>query len=123
MKYLCLCYYDPKKFDALSQADLGALGRECQPHDEALHKSGHLILVGSLAPPESSSVVRTGNDNPSVTSGAYPGTKEPFGAFFIIEAQDRDEAIRIASKHPSAHVGKYLGGGIEVRLCDTFVQV
>jgi hypothetical protein len=27
MKYLCLCYYDPDKFDALSEPDLAAVGR------------------------------------------------------------------------------------------------
>ncbi len=33
MKYLCLCYYDQKKFDALSKTDMEALGHACQPHD------------------------------------------------------------------------------------------
>jgi hypothetical protein len=33
-----------------------------------------------------------------------------------------DEAMQADSKKPGAHVGKYLGGGIEVRACDTFEQ-
>jgi hypothetical protein len=45
MKYLCLCYYDQAKFDALSEDDQEALGRACRPHDEALRNSGRLILV------------------------------------------------------------------------------
>jgi len=45
---------------------------------------------------------------------------QPVGAFFIVEAQDMDEAVQVASKHPGAHVGKFLGGGIEVRACEFF---
>jgi hypothetical protein len=118
MKYLCLCYYDQKKFNALSESDLEALGRACRPHDQALHESSHLLLVGSLAPPSSSRALRPGNGRPSVTDGPYAETREPVGAFLIIEARDMGEAVEVASKHPGAHVGDYLGGGIEVRPID-----
>ena len=122
MKYLCLCYYDQDKFDALSKSDLEALGRACRPHDEALHASGHLVLVGSLALPPSSRTVRPGSGRPSVSEGPFVVTREPLGAFFIIEADDTDQAVEIASKHPGAHVGEYLGGAIEVRPIDMFDQ-
>jgi len=111
MKYLCLCYYDQAKFDALSENDQEALGRACRPHDEALRTSGHLILVGSLALPQSSRTLRPGSGKPSMTEGPYVATSEPVGAFFIIEAGDMDEAVEVASKHPGTHVGEYLGGG------------
>ena len=48
MKYLRLAYYHEKKFDALSKRALDAIVSECQPHDEELHKSGHLLAVASL---------------------------------------------------------------------------
>jgi hypothetical protein len=122
MKYLCLCYYDQAKFDALSENDLEALGRACRPYDEALRNSGRLILVGSLALPQSSRTLRPRSGGPSVTEGPYLATSEPVGAFFIIEARDMDEAVEVASKHPGAHVGQYLGGGIEVRSIDMLDQ-
>ena len=49
MKYLCLAYYDEKKFETLTEADMGAIGRECRALDEDLQRSGHLLEVGSLA--------------------------------------------------------------------------
>jgi hypothetical protein len=52
MRFLCLCYYDQAKFDALPESEQEAIGRACQPHDEALRGSGRLILVGSLALPQ-----------------------------------------------------------------------
>jgi hypothetical protein len=116
MRYLCLCYYDQKKFDALSKSDLEAVGPACRPHDEALRNSGRLILVGSLALPPSSRTVRPADGRASITDGPYAG------AFFMIEAEDMDEAVQVASKHPGAHLGRYFGGGIEVRPIDMLDQ-
>jgi hypothetical protein len=117
MKYLCLCYYDQDRFEALSRDELAALGRACQPHDEALRKSGRLLLVGSLALPPESRTLRAGSGRPAVSEGPFVATKEPLGAFFMIEAEDMDEAIEIASKHPAAQLTAF-GGGIEVRPID-----
>jgi hypothetical protein len=122
MRYLCLCYYDQKKFDALSKSDLEAIRPACRPHDQALRDSGRLVLVGSLALPPSSRTVRPANGRPSISDGPYAATDEPLGAFFIIEAEDMDEAVEVASKHPGAHLGKYFGGGIEVRPIDMLDQ-
>ena len=42
--------------------------------------------------------------------GPFAETKETLGGFFLIEAADRDEAIALAAKWPSARIGS-----IEVR--------
>ena len=122
MRFLCLCYYDQAKFDALSESEQEAVGPACQPHDEALRGTGRLILVGSLALPQASCSLRPGSDGPEVTDGPFVDTKEPVGAFFMIEAKDMDEAIEVASKHPGAQLGAYVGGVIEVRPIDVLDQ-
>jgi hypothetical protein len=122
VRYLCLCYYDQAKFEALSESEIEAVGAACRPHDEALRNSGHLMLVGSLAGPASSRTLRPENGRPLVTDDPYAATGEPLGAFFIIEARDMDEAVEVASKHPGAHLGRYFGGGIEVRPIDMLDQ-
>ena len=43
MKYLCLAYYDEKKFGTLSKAEVEALVSQCPPHDASLRSSGHLV--------------------------------------------------------------------------------
>ena len=123
MKFLCLGYYDEKKFDALPKAELDAIVRECHAHDEVLRKSGHLIVVASLAPTRTSTSVRPRNGKPSVTDGPFAETKEQIGAFFIIEARDLNEATEVASQHPAAHLGEQVGWGIEVRPIDYFLQL
>lgn len=122
MKYLCFCYYDTKKFSTLSQEDMKAVEDECKPHDAALRTSGKLVIQGSLSQPESWKSIRPTNDRPSIADGPFSGAQEQVGAFLIVEADNIDEATRIASLHPGAHLGKYFGGGIEVRACEMFEQ-
>jgi hypothetical protein len=115
MKYLCLAYYDEKAFDAMSKPALDAIVSKCPPYDEALRASGHLVVQASLGSPRATTTVRPRKGKPSVTDGPFIETKEQVGGFFIIEARDLNEAIRVASKHPAANLGEQVGWAIEVR--------
>jgi hypothetical protein len=115
MKYLCLAYYDEKKFETLTQADMAAIGRDCRPLDEELQRSGHLLEVASLAATKDSVSLRPRNGKVTVTDGPYAETKEQLGSFFLIEARDLNEAIQVASLHPAARLNEQLGWGIEIR--------
>jgi hypothetical protein len=122
MKFLCLAYYDEKKFEALPKDEVDALVRNCQAHDEALHQSGHLIVVASLGPTHATKSVTPKQGKALVTDGPFAETKEQIGAFFIIEARDLDEATEVASLHPAARLGENVGWAIEVRPIDYFEQ-
>jgi len=120
MKYLCLAYYDPRAFAALSPGEVEAIVSRCPPHDAALRASGHLVVQASLGAPRDATVLRPRNGRPAVTDGPYVETKELAGGFFIIEARDLNEAIRVASLHPAAHLGERVGWGIEIRPIERF---
>ena len=92
MKYLRLAYYHEKKFDTLSKPELDAIVSECQPHDEALRKSGHLLAVASLQH-RTATTLRPRNGKTSVIDGPFAKTKEQIGAFLIVEAKELNEAI------------------------------
>jgi hypothetical protein len=115
LKYLCLAYYDEKAFDALSKSEAQDLVSRCPPHDAALRASGQLVMHASLGPSRETTNLRPRNGKVSITDGPYAETKELVGGFFIIEAKDLNEAIRVASLHPAAHLGEHVGWGIEVR--------
>jgi hypothetical protein len=115
MKFLCLAYYDEKKFETLTEAEMAAIGRGCRPLDEDLQRSGHLLEVGSLAATKQSVSLRPRNGEVAVTDGPYAETKEQLGSYFLIEARDVKEAVEIASKHPAARLNEHLGWGVEVR--------
>lgn len=126
MKFMCLCYYDPNAADALSPGDTQALAAACKPHYEAWENSGRIAALGALSDAQAWKTIRptdsSGNldGQPMVSDGPYLHGGHRIGAFFIVEAQDIDEAVAIAAKHPSAHTGRFLGGGIEVCACEAF---
>lgn len=126
MKYMCLCYYDPNIANALSPSDTQHLAAACKPHYEAWEKSGKVAALGALSDPRAWKTIRPtdtpGNlgGPPLVSDGPYLHGGHRIGAFFLVEAQDIDEAVAIAAKHPTAHTGRFLGGGIEVCACEAF---
>jgi len=122
MKYLCLAYYDDKKFDALSKDEVQALVSQCPAHDEELRRSGHLVVQASLGALKATTTIRPRNGKPWVTDGPYTETKEQVGGFFIIEARDLNEAILVASKHPAALLGEHVGWAVEVRPIEFFEE-
>jgi len=122
VKFLCLCHYESARFAELTPADFEEIGAICAPHDAALKASGKVEMVGALGMPEQSRTLRAEGGTVTDTAGPYQPTPEPFGAFFIVEAADIDEAVAIAKLHPGTHLGGKFGkGGIEVRPID-FVE-
>lgn len=121
MKYLCLAYYDVPKFEALSDAERTAIVSQCPPLDAKLRATGSLLAQASLGEPTKS--VRPRKGKISVTDGPFIETNEQVGGFFLIEANDIDEAIRIASNHPAAHLGEEVGWGIEIRPMEGYVEI
>ena len=126
MKFICLCYYDPMIANALSPSEMEALSAACQPYYEAWEKTGKLAELGGLSDPQAWKSIRptdtpeNAHSQPIVANGPYLSSSERVGAFFFVEAQDINEAVEIAAKHPSAHTGRFLGGGIEVCVCESF---
>ncbi len=112
-KFLCLGYYTPAAFEALTPAELQALGETCRPHDERFNATGQVRQVVSLE----GRVCRTltpRDGRTVVHDGPYVEAKELVGSFLLIEAEDLDDAVRVASLHPAARVGEHLGFAIEV---------
>jgi hypothetical protein len=110
MKYLCLVYDDERNLDAMSDSELDGLVAQCLAVDEELRKSGQVIASEALQPVQTATTVRVRNGKVSTVDGPFAETKEQLGGFFLIDAQDLDEAIQVAAKIPSARLGS-----IEVR--------
>jgi hypothetical protein len=110
MKFLCLACEQEETLNALSRAEWDALRNETLAYVDKLLKNGHLISAEPLQSARTAATVRVRNGRMQVTDGPFAETKEMVGGFFLIEARDREEAIRIASEWPSARFGS-----IEVR--------
>jgi len=110
MKYLCLAYEEEKVLNDLSRNAWDALRSETLAYVEILRKSGHLILTNALQRARITATVRVRSGKVSVIDGPYAETKEQLDGVLLIEAKDRDEAVQLASRWPSARLGS-----IEVR--------
>ncbi len=110
MKYLCLIYNEEERVVSLSPDEYRAVAAECLVYEESLRKSGHLVAVEALQPVQTATTVRVRNGRVSVTDGPFAETKEQLGGFYLIDARDLNEAVRIASRIPPARLGS-----VEVR--------
>lgn len=68
-------------------------------------------------PTETATTVRVRDGNIATTDGPFAETKEQLGGYYLLECNDLDEAIEMASKIPSAR-----WGSIEVRPIMVFDQ-
>jgi hypothetical protein len=120
MKYLCLAYYDVPKYEALTPEQKSALSPKCKPHDDALRATKKVVVSASLGARARTARTRAGKV--SITDGPYVETKEQIGGLFVIEADNFEEAMEVAAKHPAARVGEELGWVVEVRPIDRWFE-
>jgi hypothetical protein len=71
---------------------------------------GRRIIGQRLDHVRTAKTVRVRKDQLLVTDGPFAETREWIGGFVLLECDNIDEAVQIASKHPTAHCGR-----IEVR--------
>src|SRR6266478_7975619 len=76
MKYACLVYLVEKEMDAMSEIEAEACTDESLAYDEALRRSGQLIVAQALAPVETATTVRVRKGKLTTTDGRLPGTKD-----------------------------------------------
>lgn len=110
MKYLCLAYEEEGTLNALSQSEWDVLRSETLDYVEELRRDGYMVAAEALQSVRTAATVRVRDDRISVTDGPFAETKEQLGGFFLINAADLNEAIRVAARWPSARLGS-----IEVR--------
>ena len=107
MKYAMLIHYKPGYYEALSEDEQKAVLAEYT----ALRDDPRRVASGQLQPIETATTVRVQDGQTLTSDGPYADTKEVFGAYFVFEVDNLDEAIELAARIPAAR----LGGAIEVR--------
>jgi len=107
MKYICLGYIEPGKFESMPERERNALVDACFAYDDLLRKNGHFAGGEGLQPPNSAVTLRDRGGKVSVTDGPYAETKEQIGGILILEADDLNHAIQLMSKHPGVRAGPF----------------
>ena len=104
MKYLCLICAE-KVMEQMAEVDADAHFREYAEFTDAIRESGHFVDCNRLLPPAAATTIRVRSGKVSATDGPWVETKEQLGGYYLIEARDLNEAIRIAAKIPGASRG------------------
>ena len=107
MKYICLGYIEPNKFETMSESERNAMLDECFTYDDVLRKNGHFAGGEALQGPYTATTLRWNNGKVSVTDGPYAETKEQLGGILVLEARDLNHAIQLMSKHPGVKAGPF----------------
>jgi len=97
MKFLVLLHMNPARMSALSPREAHQLQVESARTDEALMRAGTLLAAEALAEPSIAFCVRRRGGAVAVTDGPFVETKEHLGGFMLVEARDREEAVRLVS--------------------------
>ena len=110
MKYLLMLYADEKAGMAIPPDQMAGFMGQLAAYQETLTKAGAFVSTEGLYPTTTAKTISNADGNLQVHDGPYAETREQFGGYFIIQAADMDEAIRLAALCPAATWGK-----IEIR--------
>ena len=107
MQYALLIYSKPGTLESLSPAERETLSLEYY----ALRDEPGVLSGAALQPVTTATTIRLADGKPLVTDGPFADTKEVFGGFYLLEADDLDQASEMAARIPVLR----LGGTVEIR--------
>lgn len=107
MQYMFLLYHDE---NALTEEQRAQCYGDSAAYGRKLHAEGRRVVAQPLYPTATATSVRTREGKRLVTDGPFAETREQLGGFFLIDAENLDEAIEIAGNIPA---GKW--GTVEIR--------
>jgi hypothetical protein len=102
MKYMLLIYLNE---NALSEIERQSCYEESIQLAHQLHAAGQYVAANPLHPTALATSVRMREGKRLVTDGPFAETREQLGGYFLVDAENLDEAIAIAARIPMARKG------------------
>jgi hypothetical protein len=102
MKYMLLVYLDEQ---AMTESEREHCYVESAQLTQQLNSSGQYLDASPLHPVSTATSVQVRAGRRIVTDGPFAETREQLGGYYLVEASDLDEAIRIAERIPPARYG------------------
>lgn len=105
MKYVALLTNtaeDRARWETMSAEEAAAARAAEMPKWNALFEElgPHMVDGKELEEPATAKTVRVRDGETIVTDGPYAETKEQLGGFFVLDCEDLDQAIALATKIP-----------------------
>lgn len=111
MQYAILCYHDENVVCAWSKEEDAAVMEKLAVVHEKVARQGKLGPVVRLLPTTAATTLRKDSDPPLVLDGPFAETKEQLLGFYIVDADNLDDALGIARDLAAVNPG----GAYEVR--------
>jgi hypothetical protein len=102
MRYMLMVYGDEQ---AWTDAEREACYVESAQLTRQLNVSGQYLGANPLYPVSTATSVKVRDGKRIVTDGPFAETREQLGGYFLVQAENLDEAIKIAERIPGARKG------------------
>jgi len=100
MEYMIINHSDEADGPSPESADFQAHMGRWMAFNQMLIDNGHWVSGASLAGSAAATTVRKQGGQATIVDGPFIETKEQIGGYYLVEAADLDEAIRLASDMP-----------------------
>jgi len=107
MQYALLIFESPDGPTGLTDDERAALSGEYA----AIGQDTRVFAGAQLQPVTTATTVRVQDGQALTTDGPFADTKEVFGGYYLVEAEDLDAALELAGRIPAAR----FGGAVEIR--------
>ena len=104
MRYMLLIYANTATWEALSEEERAALGREHAALVRELVASGEWVGGSPLADESQSRTVRVRDGVPAVTDGPFAEAKEHLAGYDLVDCDGPERAAEIAARIPDARL-------------------
>ena len=105
MKYMLLVHHDENVLNALTEIELQATRFESAQLANEINSDNKYIDAAPLYSASTGTCVRVRGGERLITDGPFAETREQLGGYYLINAQDLDEALAYAGRIPGARIG------------------
>jgi hypothetical protein len=105
MKFMLIVHHDEEAFSKIEKEKRQQMLAESIELTHQLHAAGQYLSASPLQPAATAVVVRVREGKPLVTDGPFIETREQIAGYFLVNAQNLNEAISIATRVPGARIG------------------
>ena len=105
MKFMLIVHHDEEAFNKIEKEKRQQMLAESVQLTHQLHASGQYMHASPLHPSATAVIVRVREGKSLVTDGPFIETREQIAGYFLIDAKDLNEAVRIATRVPGVRIG------------------
>jgi hypothetical protein len=102
MRYMLLIYLEEQNLEEAARQECYVKSAQLA---QDIQSSGHFLAAAPLHPTSTATSIRVRDGKPLVTDGPFAETREQLGGYFLINANNLDEAMNIAARIPGAQFG------------------